>query len=312
MTTIVGHTTRASGTVLTASIYNTDHVVHITNAQNLNNDKLEGATPPVTQGNVAVFADTSGTLLEDGGLVAADQNRTLTAGTGLTGGGDLSANRSFAVDFASQAEAEGGTDTDNVMNALRTRQQVVAFQASQAEAEAATDNTKIITPLRARQQAQAFFASQAEAEAGTDNTKFMTPLRVAEAIAALTGSVNVGASLTTFNASTIWDTGVDAVGAAAAFAMQNVQTSPQNPSISLDGGSTFTTLFSTTGVNSLDLIALVFVANDKVLVMRWGQTVTSSTPANVSSISLLSPTVASGNIKFSGSTNQNWEGVQIF
>jgi hypothetical protein len=43
MTTITGHTTRATGTVLTAAIYNFDHTVHIANAMALNADKLEGA-----------------------------------------------------------------------------------------------------------------------------------------------------------------------------------------------------------------------------------------------------------------------------
>jgi hypothetical protein len=36
-------------------------------------------------------------------------NRTLTAGTGLTGGGDLTANRTFAVDVASDANVRAGT-----------------------------------------------------------------------------------------------------------------------------------------------------------------------------------------------------------
>lgn len=88
MTVITGHTTRAPGTVLTASIYNTDHNVHITNANALNADKMEGATPPVVAGHLAVFADAGGAILEDGGAVpTADTNRTYI-GTTIGGTGD--------------------------------------------------------------------------------------------------------------------------------------------------------------------------------------------------------------------------------
>lgn len=38
MADIINHTTRAPGTVLTASIYNQDHLVHISNAYALNDD----------------------------------------------------------------------------------------------------------------------------------------------------------------------------------------------------------------------------------------------------------------------------------
>lgn len=54
-------------------------------------------------------------------------SRTLTAGTGLTGGGDLSANRSLSADLASQAEAEAGTNTTKLMNPLRTAQAIAAL-----------------------------------------------------------------------------------------------------------------------------------------------------------------------------------------
>jgi hypothetical protein len=63
MTTITGHTTRAPGTVLTAAIYNADHNTHVANAQALNADKLEGATPPTVDGAYAVFDGTSGAAL---------------------------------------------------------------------------------------------------------------------------------------------------------------------------------------------------------------------------------------------------------
>lgn len=76
--------------------------------------------------------------------------------------------------------------------------------ASQAEAEAGTNATKYMSPQRVAQAIAAIagqfdVATQAEAEAGTNNTKGMTPLRVKQAIDALasssiTFSTNISAS----------------------------------------------------------------------------------------------------------------------
>ena len=46
---------------------------------------------------------------------------TLTAGTGLTGGGTIAASRTFNIDIASEAEAVAGTDNAHVMTPLRVR-----------------------------------------------------------------------------------------------------------------------------------------------------------------------------------------------
>ena len=46
---------------------------------------------------------------------------TLTAGTGLTGGGTIAASRTFAIDIASETEAVAGTDNAHVMTPLRVR-----------------------------------------------------------------------------------------------------------------------------------------------------------------------------------------------
>jgi hypothetical protein len=85
----------------------------------------------------------------------------------------------------------------------------VPAYASQVEAEAGTENTKLMTPLRTAEAIAALggggggtFASQAEAEAGTDTTKYMNPLRTAEAIAALatgTGDVTLTGTQTLTN-----------------------------------------------------------------------------------------------------------------
>jgi len=77
MTTISGHTTRAPGTILTATIYNFDHVNHVTNAQNLNATKLEGATPPVVDGHIVVFSGTSGAAIRTSGVAPLVANAAL-------------------------------------------------------------------------------------------------------------------------------------------------------------------------------------------------------------------------------------------
>lgn len=66
MATINPHTTRAVGTVLTASIYNADHVNHVTNSNALNaellttpgnNGFVEGSTPsPPPAGRILIYA----------------------------------------------------------------------------------------------------------------------------------------------------------------------------------------------------------------------------------------------------------------
>ena len=53
---------------------------------------------------------------------AAVNTRTVTAGTGLTGGGDLTEDRTIAADFATVAEALAGTATDKVMSPARVAQ----------------------------------------------------------------------------------------------------------------------------------------------------------------------------------------------
>ena len=85
-------------------------------------------------------------------------------------------------DYATQAQAEAGTDTEKVMSPLRTAQQTTARLASQAIAEAGTDNDKLMSPLRTAQQTTARLASQAIAEAGTDNDKLMSSLRTKQSI----------------------------------------------------------------------------------------------------------------------------------
>lgn len=56
--------------------------------------------------HIVVFNGTTGQTIADGGVAIADlvvATRNLTAGSGLTGGGDLSADRTFACDFGTGA-----------------------------------------------------------------------------------------------------------------------------------------------------------------------------------------------------------------
>jgi hypothetical protein len=96
MTTISPHTTRANGTILTATIYNTDHSNHIANAQALNSDKVEGATPPVVDGNAVVFDGTSGAAIRDSGSAPVLEDDLPLAvalgGTGATSAADARTN----------------------------------------------------------------------------------------------------------------------------------------------------------------------------------------------------------------------------
>jgi len=83
----------------------------------------------------------------------------LTTGL-LTGGGDMSADRTHSVPKAALADAQAGTDDTMAMTPLRVSNAIAALQTIKT------------------------IASQAEAQAGTENTKGMTPLRTAQAITA--------------------------------------------------------------------------------------------------------------------------------
>lgn len=85
MTSITGHTTRAAGTVLTASIYNTDHVNHVNNANALNTGKMEQVSGATNIGRLARFVDTSSGLGESVGIWESADGKigigTLSPGT---------------------------------------------------------------------------------------------------------------------------------------------------------------------------------------------------------------------------------------
>jgi hypothetical protein len=119
LTTISPHTTRANGTVLTATIYNADHVNHITNATALNNGKVESATPPVVDGHGVIFDGTSGSGIRSSGGVPL-LGPTLAIGAGGTGQTTASAafgalkqtadeTNTGVIDLATDAEIRAAT-----------------------------------------------------------------------------------------------------------------------------------------------------------------------------------------------------------
>lgn len=121
MATIIPHTTRATGTVLTATIYNADHQNHITNATSLNTG-LAGRTIVGTTGRIAVSngdgiagnptIDTINTYSTKSGtytLVAADRGTdfrfTATATANLTAAATMGSG------FRTTIFADGGAVT---------------------------------------------------------------------------------------------------------------------------------------------------------------------------------------------------------
>ncbi|MDR9437722.1 MAG: hypothetical protein RI563_12645 [Thiohalophilus sp.] len=61
-----------------------------------------------------------------------NSGRVISAGTGLTGGGSLAANRTLAADIATQAEAEAGANSTRLMTPERTAQAIAALAGSGA------------------------------------------------------------------------------------------------------------------------------------------------------------------------------------
>ncbi|WP_142851037.1 hypothetical protein [Telmatospirillum sp. J64-1] len=118
-------------------------------------DSINGTTGTLSVERGGTGATSAGAALTN--LGGTPTGRTITAGNGLSGGGNLAANRTIAL-------GTPGTLTATTTNA--------------ATAESHTHNIDI--------------ATQAEAQAGTNTTKLMTPQRVAQAIGALAGGLGYG------------------------------------------------------------------------------------------------------------------------
>lgn len=81
MATILPHTTRATGTVLTATIYNTDHQNHITNANSLNTEL--GTVSGVGSATGIIVSNGAGVI--SGRTLEAGNNIVITNPTGVAG-----------------------------------------------------------------------------------------------------------------------------------------------------------------------------------------------------------------------------------
>lgn len=65
-----------------------------------------------------------------------NSGRLISAGTGLTGGGSLAANRTLSANIASQAEAEAGTVSTKLMTPKRVAQAIAALGGASEELSA--------------------------------------------------------------------------------------------------------------------------------------------------------------------------------
>jgi hypothetical protein len=116
--------------------------------------------------------------------------RQVLAGGLLTGGGDLSADRTITATEASLAQAQTGTDHTTVMTPGRVSDAITALAGN-------VFTTRTISAggiatgggdLSANRTITVTKSTNGQAVAGTDDTTAMTPLRVADAITALSPS----------------------------------------------------------------------------------------------------------------------------
>lgn len=87
----------------------------------------------------ANLSDVANATTALGNLGGVPTSRAVGSGTGLSGGGDLSADRTLAVVFASQAEAEAGSITDKTMSPLRVKQAITALTPAPTIPRVCTD-----------------------------------------------------------------------------------------------------------------------------------------------------------------------------
>lgn len=83
---------------------------------------LHGATAAMLLDRRRNLADVPDKALARANLGVVSTSRTLSAGTGLSGGGDLSINRTISADVASEAEAVAGTSNSKLITPLRLQQ----------------------------------------------------------------------------------------------------------------------------------------------------------------------------------------------
>jgi hypothetical protein len=92
-----------------------------------NVDNTSDAAKPVsTAQQTALNAKANTTDVNTALAGKVDTTRQVATGTGLTGGGALSANRTIAADIATEAEAQAGQAAGKLMDALRVEQHMLA------------------------------------------------------------------------------------------------------------------------------------------------------------------------------------------
>jgi hypothetical protein len=92
-----------------------------------NVDNTSDAAKPVsTAQQTALNAKANTTDVNTALAGKVDTTRQVATGTGLTGGGALSANRTLAADIATGTEAEAGAAAGKLMDALRVEQHMLA------------------------------------------------------------------------------------------------------------------------------------------------------------------------------------------
>ena len=127
-TTLTGTTANFVSGVFTTQISGATVTGTTANFVSGNFATLSGINATFTSSVIGPTAavDTNTTALATTAYVIAQnytkQTRTISVGSGLTGGGNLTADRTIAADFASQAEAEAGTNSTKVMTPERTAQ----------------------------------------------------------------------------------------------------------------------------------------------------------------------------------------------
>lgn len=109
----------AAAATLDSSLKKADNLSDLANAAT-----ARGNLGSTTVGDAVFIAANAGAAQT--ALGVPPNARTISAGTGLTGGGDLSADRTISASIASQAQAEAGTATDVLMTPQRTEQHMLA------------------------------------------------------------------------------------------------------------------------------------------------------------------------------------------
>jgi hypothetical protein len=126
-----------TGSVVNADIKASAGIVDTKLATIATAGKVSNSATTATSANTAsaiVARDGSGnfsagTVTASLAGTATDCSRSVLAGTGLTGGGALSANRTIAADLATQAQAEAGSSSTKLMTPQRTAQALLKLPA---------------------------------------------------------------------------------------------------------------------------------------------------------------------------------------